>query len=47
MFAPAGRFGANGETTSCGLQSPLGNFDYFALLNGDQMINVSNSKYKS
>ena len=47
MFVPAGSVGANGETTRCGLQSPLRDFDYFALLNGDQMIDFSNTKCKS
>jgi len=46
MFAPAGRIGANAESTRHGLQRPLGDFDYFALLNGDQIVGIANAKCK-
>lgn len=46
MFAPAGRIGANAESTRHGLQRPLGDLDYFALLNGNQIIDIANAKCK-
>ena len=46
MFAPAVRVGANAESTRHGLQRPLGDLDYFALLNGDQIIDIANAKCK-
>jgi hypothetical protein len=46
MFAPAGRIGTNAESTRHGLQLPLGDIDYFALFNGNQIIDIANAKCK-